>query len=215
MQESRDALRGVLAATDIRVTNDVDAERRAGSKMLQLVTAKKVGLVIPETIVSNDRRACLEFLVRHPRAIIKPLQANYVRLVETRQCDESYFEDEFKTSICPATVQELIVCVADVRVTVIGEQVFAAALFRKDANDRVDWRTQPGKWTAHELPLQIKERLIQFMKCMQLDSGSLDFRLTPEGDYVFLEVNPSGQFLFLEVDAGLPVSEAFAAFLAG
>jgi hypothetical protein len=39
-------------------------------------------------------------------------------------------------------------------------------------------------------------------------------RLTPEGEYVFLEVNPAGQFLYVEYAAGIPISKALAAHLA-
>jgi hypothetical protein len=44
--------------------------------------------------------------------------------------------------------------------------------------------------------------------------ASVDLRLTPNGEYVFFEVNPSGQFLFLEIDTGLPISAAVASYLA-
>ena len=37
------------------------------------------------------------------------------------------------------------------------------------------------------------------MRRLGLAFGAFDLRLTPEGEYVFLEVNPSGQFLFLEL----------------
>jgi hypothetical protein len=37
--------------------------------------------------------------------------------------------------------------------------------------------------------------------------------VTPEGDYVFLEVNEMGQFLFIERCCGLPLLDAFSEFL--
>jgi hypothetical protein len=36
--------------------------------------------------------------------------------------------------------------------------------------------------------------------------GAADFRLTPEGEYVFLEINPAGEFLFVEQGAGHPIT---------
>lgn len=38
-------------------------------------------------------------------------------------------------------------------------------------------------------------------------------RLTPEGDYVFLEVNPSGQWLFMEDRTGQAITKACVARL--
>jgi hypothetical protein len=38
--------------------------------------------------------------------------------------------------------------------------------------------------------------------------GAIDMRLTPDGRYVFLEVNPSGLWLFTEEPTGLPITDA-------
>jgi glutathione synthase/RimK-type ligase-like ATP-grasp enzyme len=43
--------------------------------------------------------------------------------------------------------------------------------------------------------------------------GSIDMILTPQGDYVFLEINPNGQFDFVARLAGLPIYEHLAAML--
>jgi hypothetical protein len=38
-------------------------------------------------------------------------------------------------------------------------------------------------------------------------------RLTPDGRFVFLEVNPSGQWIFMEERTDVPMTEAFARLL--
>jgi len=53
----------------------------------------------------------------------------------------------------------------------------------------------------------------QFMNRLELIYGAIDMRLTPEGQFVFLEINPSGQWSFLEERAGLPMTETFAQLL--
>jgi glutathione synthase/RimK-type ligase-like ATP-grasp enzyme len=40
--------------------------------------------------------------------------------------------------------------------------------------------------------------------------GSLDFILTPSGEYVFLEINPVGEWGMLEKDLDLPIASAIA-----
>jgi glutathione synthase/RimK-type ligase-like ATP-grasp enzyme len=52
------------------------------------------------------------------------------------------------------------------------------------------------------------------MRRLGLEYGAIDLRLTPDGEYVFFEVNPAGQFLFVEHACGLPISAALAARLA-
>jgi glutathione synthase/RimK-type ligase-like ATP-grasp enzyme len=40
--------------------------------------------------------------------------------------------------------------------------------------------------------------------------GAIDLILTPDGEYVFLEVNPSGEWGMLERDLNYPISDAIA-----
>ena len=44
--------------------------------------------------------------------------------------------------------------------------------------------------------------------------GAVDFRVTPEGEHVFLEVNPAGQFLFIENATGMKIADTLAGHLA-
>ena len=43
---------------------------------------------------------------------------------------------------------------------------------------------------------------------------AVGLRRTPNGDYVFFEVNPAGQWHFVEQRTGLPISQAVADYLA-
>jgi len=47
----------------------------------------------------------------------------------------------------------------------------------------------------------------------QLNFGAIDMVLTPNDEYVFLELNPNGQWLWLEHLTGLPISEEMAKLL--
>jgi hypothetical protein len=38
-------------------------------------------------------------------------------------------------------------------------------------------------------------------------------RLTPSGEFVFLEINPAGQWLFIEDRTGQPITQAVARLL--
>ena len=54
------------------------------------------------------------------------------------------------------------------------------------------------------------EALQSLMDRLDLKFGAVDFRVTPEGEHVFLEVNPAGEWGMLERDAGLPIAAALA-----
>jgi biotin carboxylase len=52
------------------------------------------------------------------------------------------------------------------------------------------------------------------MRQLGLLFGTIDMKLTDEGEHVFLEVNPQGQFLYIEILTGMPIASAVADFLA-
>src|SRR5215211_468101 len=210
--EARELFRGVVLA-GLPVTNDPSAEQRADSKVLQLAVAARVGLPVPPTVVSNDCDRLRAFLEEHPRSVIKTLRCDYVTSIPTRIVGQEDLSDPTAVSLAPMIVQELVTCEADVRVCIVGERVFAAAMRRPDRNENVDWRLSASGWEQLTLPDTVSRRLRQVLDTLGLETGSFDFRLTSDRRYVFLELNPSGQFLFLEVDADLPVSEAMAAHL--
>ena len=51
------------------------------------------------------------------------------------------------------------------------------------------------------------------MQRLGLRYGAADFRVAPDGDLVFLEVNPAGQWLFVEYATGQPIAAALADLL--
>jgi glutathione synthase/RimK-type ligase-like ATP-grasp enzyme len=64
-----------------------------------------------------------------------------------------------------------------------------------------------------ELPAGVLDRLQRLMAELGLVYGAIDMRRTPDGRYVFLEVNPAGQWLFVEERTGQAITEAVAEYL--
>ena len=104
----------------------------------------------------------------------------------------------------------------DLRVTAIGERILAAAAETATGEYPADVRMNPGiKWRPYELPAETAEGLLALMRRLGLEYGAVDFRVTPEGEHVFLEVNPAGQFLFIENATGMKIADTLAGHLAG
>ncbi|MEQ1933287.1 MAG: hypothetical protein ABL962_05340, partial [Fimbriimonadaceae bacterium] len=115
---------------------------------------------------------------------------------------------------CPAIFQEHIRAQLDIRVTVIGTELYGAEIESQSGASPLDWRfdhTVPFR--EHKLDSQVAAHLRNIMMRLGLVYGAVDLRLTPEGEYVFLEVNPSGQYLFVELLAKIPLSEKMALYL--
>jgi glutathione synthase/RimK-type ligase-like ATP-grasp enzyme len=116
---------------------------------------------------------------------------------------------------CPALFQEFIEARLDIRVTVIGQSLYTIEIESQKGSAKLDWRldlTVPMR--AHELPREIASRVTTLMRILGLSFGAIDLRLTPNNQYVFLEVNPGGQYLFAELLTGVPITSGLAEYLA-
>ena len=72
---------------------------------------------------------------------------------------------------------------------------------QKHPDGIVDWRAiRSSKMLVepYELPESIQQSIRLFMQRLGIVFGSFDFIVTPDNEYIFLEVNEQGQFLWLE-----------------
>jgi glutathione synthase/RimK-type ligase-like ATP-grasp enzyme len=113
--------------------------------------------------------------------------------------------------------QEYVPADVDLRITVVGKRVFAAAIHSQETDYPTDFRMSLGQAEveAVELPREVEERLLALIDRLGLAYGAVDMRRTPEGEHVFLEVNTAGEFLFVEERTGQPIARALAELLAG
>ena len=103
----------------------------------------------------------------------------------------------------------------DLRVTVVGEQVFAAEIDARGTAYPFDMRMVIGEAQVRpvELPRSVQDALLALQRRLGLDYGAIDLRRTDAGEFFFLEVNPAGQWLFVEQRTGLPIGKAMSDLL--
>jgi len=231
IEESRRVVHGlmaVLAATGVFALDRLDVLRRAELKSLQLALARRVGLDVPRTLVSNDPAAVRAFAARTPAGIVTKMMASFAihdpegreQVVFTNPVSQEDLADLDGLSLCPMTFQERVDKALELRVTVVGDRVMAASI---DSNalprSRTDWRREGvallDAWKHYELPADVHAKTLALMDALGLNYGAFDFIVTPEGRHVFLEVNPAGEFMWLLHAPGLPVDEALADVLCG
>jgi hypothetical protein len=195
-----------------------------GRKLFQLRTAMEVGLVVPPTLITNDPAAFIRFYRQHDGHLVSKrlpgslLDAEggdfcrYTEAVATR--DIGYAQ---AVSLCPAIFQAEVPKRLEVRVTIVGDQVFAVEIDSQATNHtRGDWRRYDHLHTpyrVHTLPDQIEARCLALTKLLGLRFNTLDLILRPDGEYVFIEMNPNGQYLWTEIATRLPISDAVADLL--
>ncbi|MGH7905799.1 MAG: MvdC/MvdD family ATP grasp protein [Candidatus Binataceae bacterium] len=207
--------KGVLRSLDIPIINDPFAESVAARKPYQLAMARKVGLDVPKTLMSNSAERVRAFWEElEGNCIYKPFTAPAWTFSETRMMTQEDVSHLDTLRHAPIIVQEKIEKGVDVRVNIFGDAVFAAEVSINVPQADLDWRIDStAEWRHHNLPDTVGYKLKALLKVLRLQYGCIDMRQQPDGGYRFFEVNPSGQFLFAEIDTGQPLLRALAEVL--
>lgn len=120
--------------------------------------------------------------------------------------------------LAPGIFQHRLEKSHEVRATVVGDEIHAVTIYSQSHPEaRLDWRRaqQELHYERTTLPEHVADSLRLLTNRLGLVFGAHDLVVTPEGDHVFLEVNSGGQWLWLERHAGVPITAAVAAWLAG
>lgn len=218
VREAESTINSLSLVTDWQWMNEPSRHRDAAWKPAQLDLARRLGLTIPRTIITNDPDTIKSFREQCGGTIIyKPLSQT-LALEPGKTVFTSIVTDEALSTVglirhTPGIFQELVPKDYEVRLTVVADKMFATkVLSQQDERTRVDWRTAPYdvKYEPIELPADIRDKVSTLMAESGLVYSCLDFIVTPEGRYVFLESNPRGQYLWIEHYTGLPITEAIA-----
>jgi glutathione synthase/RimK-type ligase-like ATP-grasp enzyme len=115
----------------------------------------------------------------------------------------------------PVIFQEYIEAKVDLRITVVGDDIFPAEIGSQETSYRVDFRMcmHEADIRPHVLPPAVAAKITDLMRALGLVYGAIDMRLTPDGEYVFLEINPAGQWLFIEQRTGQPITATLARYM--
>jgi glutathione synthase/RimK-type ligase-like ATP-grasp enzyme len=223
IRETRSALVGGLLGHQTRWMSRPAAIWEAEFKPYQLHVATNLGLSIPKTLISNKAESIRSFCANLKGVIAKPVRSGHVvkegvecAVFTTKLRDED-LDDLTNVHLSPTIYQELIPKKYDIRVTIVGSRVFVAAIdSQSDPNACIDWRKTENPELPHfpiELPPSLIKMLLELMSRLSLTYGAIDLILTPDGRYLFLEVNPNGQWLWLDDMLSLGISRAVAKWL--
>lgn len=212
--ETHHMLTSLLLTTNGYWMNHPLASHGAMWKGEQLHRAARFGFRVPPSLTANDGDAVRRFRSAVGGDIIfKPLSSPSLGADEVDAADRivpnlatTLIAPEHEDMLdalreLPGFFQQYIPKRYELRVTVIGERVFAARIDSQgDERTRTDYRDFSAEidYAAETLPLEIERRCREFVRSYGLTFGALDLIFTPEGEYVFLENNPAGQFLFVE-----------------
>ncbi len=179
----------------------------------QLKRAARLGFLVPPSLATNGRASVEAFMAAQGEIIFKALSSSTLAAEEV--APEERLGRGLATTRITAEHEGLLDSVAELpcffqrniakrhelRVTVIGDKVFAAAIHSQDdERTAIDCRDMSAeiRYEKADLPAEIERRCREFVHSYGLTFGAIDLIVTPDGDHVFLENNPAGQFLFVQ-----------------
>jgi ATP-grasp ribosomal peptide maturase len=213
--EARSGLLGVLSPLPVRWINHPSRNAAANYKPHQLAAAARCGLDTPRTVVTNDPAHAREF-IGTGQVIYKALGGSVDRgegfrgVIPTTVVGADQIDDSVGAT---ATLfQEYVEKAFEVRLTVIGERLFAVAIHAGTEAARLDWRTDYAalSYESVVLPGEVANGVRRLMNELGLFFGAFDFAVTPGGAWKFFEVNANGQWHWLTRHVDLPLVAAMA-----
>jgi glutathione synthase/RimK-type ligase-like ATP-grasp enzyme len=228
--EARASLYGFFRSLENRYwMNPPWYDHMADNKPYQMACASSFGLRIPRTLVTNNVETFRAFYEEcNQEVIIK--QLSEICLIDdselkgqqpgydngstaygfyTKMVLPEHLEKIHEIVATPCLFQEHVRKKADVRVTIVGDQIFSALIdSQSEEGSRVDFRLKPDLPIRHfNLPDSTGDRLLSLARAWHLEFAACDFALTPNDELVFLEANVEGNWLWIEHGLGLPISK--------
>ena len=187
------------------------------NKFDQLAIAETFGFHIPDTLVTNDSASAKEFVERHKTAVIKSV-GGYGQQIEggfytvyTNIVTKAILDRFDAIHLAPVCLQKYIKKAFELRVTVVGQQVFGCRIDSQATEQtQVDWRRYDNETphSAYVVDNQLRGQMIAMMQHYGVRLASFDLVVTPDGQTIFLEMNPATQFFWIEELTGMPIADA-------
>ncbi len=193
------------------------------NKLINLSIAKQCGLKIPDTTITS--KGCIvKNMLTAAEQISKPISESETfqntdgsilkMLTEVVTTDEIDVEKDFFPSLIQGNIKKWI----ELRVFFLGNRFYSMAIFsQSNSKTATDFRNydndKSNRMVPYKLPKSIENKLLKFIKHLGLNTGSIDMIVTPEREYVFLEVNPVGNIEMVSKNCNYPIEQEIANYL--
>jgi glutathione synthase/RimK-type ligase-like ATP-grasp enzyme len=194
-----------------RVANRPSAMASNNSKPYQAALIRRHGFDVPETIVTNDPGQVPRFQRRFGRVVFKSTSGARSIVHVLTPARASTLE---RVRNLPTQFQQLLVG-TNVRVHVIGRQVFACEILADTLDYRYREGGSPARMQPVDLPPEVEARCLDLSAALDLPLAGIDLLRDANGRWWCFEVNPSPAYSCFSEPTGLPMAEALARWLGG
>lgn len=187
-------------------------------KIRQMRIAHKFGFAIPRTVIGNNWEDTFDSFTDSEVIMKLPNGTLYVdgepHFLPTTTVNKEQRKRISSSSPFPGIWQEYMPKRKEWRVTVVGKNIFAVAIYTTE-KARNDWRKHQFdkkivRFELEKLPKNLEEKCFQMLESMGLRYGAFDFIEDENGGFTFLEVNVNGQYQWLADELKLPIADAIA-----
>jgi glutathione synthase/RimK-type ligase-like ATP-grasp enzyme len=199
----------------------------ANNKIDQLRKAVEIGFNIPDTCISTDHNTIKKFYDDfNGDIIIKAVKHGFykgkssVKIAPTQKVRKEFIDKNNQYAKVPAMFQERIEKEYDIRVTVIGKDIYATAIHSQDYEEtKVDWSAMDIRedinliHSRHELPERLNQKCLDITNKFNLNFSAIDLIYSKDKKYYFLEMNPNGQWGWIEDKVGFPIRDSIIDYL--
>lgn len=119
-------------------------------KPYQWTVAVECGLLIADTVITNDPGSALRFIDRQEATVTKALGPSGItedgqqKVAHTRRLSDDDMAGIGCVSVTATTLQEFVPKAYEVRLTVIGDRWFPIAIHAGSEAAHTDWRSDPS-----------------------------------------------------------------------
>ena len=201
------------------VNNRANA-RLAENKLFQLELARRFDVEVPRTIFTNSGADAYNYFktANVYRCVYKtftPYIPPSAKIAYTTEIDaEDLLRGDYQETIdqTPGIFQERITASHELRVTVVGSNVFAAKVETPRNHRGTDWRETvfENHYSIVSLDKKLEATLLDLHRELGLVFAAYDFIVDVDDAIFFLEANPAGQWMWLEQKLGMPISKSVA-----
>ena len=211
--ECQATISGLWLALDAFWVNHPMRSEEAQRKPYQLKMAQQAGFAIPATLITNSPSRARAFVQQHgvDRTIYHAFSTTARAWHEARLVPAQPMALLDNVCYAPVVFQEYIPAQSDLRVVVVGEELFAAvapALAGVKA-------TVVGELEPYQLTPGLAKQVRSLMAHLGLSYAVLHMRIALDGQPLFIDLDPCGGWLEMEAQTDLPITTAMARLLAG
>jgi len=175
------------------------------NKLEVLIAAKFAGLKIPNTLITSNKKELQKFYDKNKSIITKDFYHPVSFKIKEKMYNSAgtilvnqKMINNCQENFVPMFLQKRIDKKYEIRIFHYKKKLFPMAIFsQNDKQTSVDYRNyndeRPNRNIPVIIPKKIENKIHKLLKKLKLSTCSIDFIVSKNNEYTFLEVNPMGQ----------------------